>query len=162
MNEYMFTVTRSSHCCAIYELAGLSPNVIESGFVEAVREKAKSIGMPKVFPLMIQFSDKDAGSSGNETKGEQLQELLIKEGYKCDRLKLGLNAKSGNKVSLYQWWVHKGSGGKSQVTEYNEEKQQSSGSGLPGRTATARIRPLSTDRRGRRYLRLAGRARTRL
>jgi hypothetical protein len=144
----------------VYELAGLAPNVIDSGFIKAVKEKATAMGDPKVLPLLIQFSDKDGREDipGYPQKGQALQSLLIKEGYKCDRFKLGHNPKSGNRVSLYHWWVHKGTGGVSKVREYEYNKKEQtvveSGARVSG-AAKARGTGFSSGGRLRSYSRTA-------
>lgn len=150
---YYFHISKSKHCCAIYELQGLAPNVVDVGFIDKIKETAKATGDPKVLPLLIQFSDVAKGG-----KGDDLYNLLIKEGYKCDRFELGLNPKSNNYVNLYHWFTHKNKG-ISLVREYKyggEDKPTDNDK--PGTTPRTRVGIRS--RRGGGLLRLGRRTRT--
>lgn len=132
---YHFSVYRSTHCCAVYELAGLAGNTIDEGFVNAIKDQAKNKGDPKVLPLLIQFTD--AEENGN---GRKLRDKLVALGYKCDEYALGTNPKSGgNHVVLFHWYPHKNKT-VSMVREYKyvtkEDGSNKSGTIARGRIAT--------------------------
>jgi len=116
---YNFSVHKSTHCCAVYELAGLAGNNIDVGFIDAIKNKAKSAGQPAVLPLLIQFTDAEEYG-----RGRRLRDLLVREGYRCDEYKLGTNPKSGgNHVVLFHWYPHKNKK-ISMVREYRYEDKE--------------------------------------
>lgn len=130
---YHFHVKRSSHCCAVYELSGLAPNVIDVGFIDAIKDKAKGEGQPHVLPLLIQFTDAEENG-----RGRKLRDVLVGEGYRCDEYALGPNPKSGgNHVVLFHWYPHKNKK-VSMVREYQYEAKttNSSQSGVASRGGT--------------------------
>lgn len=128
MTNFVFSVAKSAHCCAVYTLTGLTDiSMVEAtkkvpyGYIEAIKAKVTDIGTPKVLPLVVEFSDADEYG-----RGEALYKALLKAGYRCDKFELGNNPKSGNAVSLYHWFCHKSGPGKnlSLVREFKTDGQQ--------------------------------------
>jgi len=149
---YHFSVNRSTHCCAVYELSGLAPNTIDEGFVDAIKDKAKSAGQPKVLPLLIQFTDAEENN-----RGRKLRDLLVSLGYRCDEYALGPNPKSGgNHVVLFHWYPNK-KHKVSMVREYIYEAKESTAS-KSGGSAGTRVQPVRT---GSGFLRSSRRTGTR-
>lgn len=133
----MTEVLQSRHCCAVYELDGLTKPVVKSygmdatdkqweDMFESLRVKAKNMGMPHALPLVFVFTDGSLDEDGKVhlhgayghvpgSMGYVYATKLKALGYRVDRHYFGKNPKTGNHINLYYWHTHKNKKAKDSV-----------------------------------------------